>query len=193
MINLKCYPIFSNNLSNLKELSKDTSNSDDIQYMTEYQVEAVNFDAVKTEYANSLEMSEEVASSCDALLEMPESLVFIEFKNGSMKNAKRNVKDKIRDSLLIFCDIVNQNISATRESLDFILIYNIFKNPLPNKMTRDEHSNSSSRDAIGKYFMKKGHNELILFDLERFKNIYFREVHTYSKEEFAHYMKTINK
>lgn len=55
------------------------------------------------------------------------SWTIIEFKNGDMKSEKRRVKDKIRDSLLLFCDITEMRIAETRKAMDFILVYNIEK------------------------------------------------------------------
>ena len=125
MIDWKNYKIFSDNLSNLKEISKDDSDKENIDYMTDSLKEAVNFDAVKTEYTNGLNLSEENATSVDGIFEMSNHLIFIEFKNGNMKNQKRSVKDKIRDSLLIFCDITGKQVKDTREWLEFILVYNL--------------------------------------------------------------------
>lgn len=45
-----------------------------------------------------------------------------------MKNAKADVIHKLKDSLLIFCDIFNANISFTRKNALFILVYNEEKN-----------------------------------------------------------------
>ena len=90
--------------------------------MTESQIEAVNFDKFKTKYTNDLRLSEECAASADALLQTDTGLAFVEFKNGKVNN--RNVKDKIRDSLLLFCDFTQKTISYTREHVDFIVVYN---------------------------------------------------------------------
>jgi len=72
--------------------------------------------------------------------------------------------------------------------MDFILAYNLEKNPLPNQLTKGMVQESNSHTAIGKYFLQKGGQEYILLDLERFKKLYFREVHTYSQEEFEQYI-----
>lgn len=48
---------------------------------------------------------------------------------------------------------------------------------------------SHSRLEIAKYFSEKAKREFIRFDLERFKKLYFRDVHTYSEEEFESYIK----
>ena len=177
---------FKDNRNSLRELSKD--NSDGIQYMTESMIEAVDFDALKTGYVNALGLSEEAVSSVDALILTENCQVFVEFKNGDMKNEKRKVKDKVRDSLLLFCDIAKKDISYTRQYMDFVLVYNLEKNPIPNQLTKGVQE-SPSRVDIAKYFSKKAGEEFIRFELERFKKVYFRNVHTYSSEEFEDYLK----
>lgn len=188
MINWKKYKIFSDNISTLKEISKDDSKKDDIHYMTESLKEAVNFDDVKTVYTNGLQLSEETAASVDGIFEAGDRLVFVEFKNGDMGNQKRKVKDKIRDSLLLFCDVTGKQIADTREWMEFVLVYNINKNPIPNQLARERVQESQSRVDIAKYFTAKAQKEFIRFDLEKFKTLYFKEVHTYSEDEFKEYL-----
>ena len=53
----------------------------------------------------------------------------LEFKNGQMQNGKiYNVYNKIYDSLLMFNDIVKENISFCRQNVYFVLVYNEEKN-----------------------------------------------------------------
>ena len=188
MIDWKSYKIFTDNISNLKELSIDDSDKDNIHYMTDSLKEAVDFDTVKASYANDLDLSEECASSVDGIFKNSNNLVFVEFKNGNMKGEKRKVKDKIRDSLLIFGHITGVHIADTREWLEFVLVYNIEKNPMPNQVQRESVRESYSRVEIAKHFSKKAKEEFIRFGLERFKTLYFKEVHTYSEEEFEEYL-----
>lgn len=75
MIEWKKYKIFKENVSTLKEISKDDSDPKNIQYMTESMNPAINFDDVKTQYANNLELSEEVVSSVDGIFESSECLI----------------------------------------------------------------------------------------------------------------------
>ena len=53
------YETFREHISTLKECSKDHSDPDCIKFMTESQLEAINFDTVKTKYANDLVLSED--------------------------------------------------------------------------------------------------------------------------------------
>ena len=188
MIEWRKYKIFVDHKSNLKEVSKDDSDKENICYMTESLKETVDFDAVKTQYANELKLSEECASSVDGLFETTENLVFVEFKNGKMKGEKSKVKEKIRDSLLIFCDVTGKHAKDTREWLEFILVYNIDKNPMPNQIDKEPVQESKSRVDIANYFSKKAKKEFIRYDLEKFKTLYFKDVHTYSEKEFEEYL-----
>ena len=110
-------------------------------------------------------LSENCVASVDAISCTEDDIAFIEFKNGAVNN--RNVKDKIRDSLLIFCDITKKNIEYTRRKAEFVLVYNEAKNPLPNQYTKSIIQSAPSRTFISKYLAQKGKNEFILFDLFR--------------------------
>lgn len=188
MTDWKKQKIFTNNMSTLKEISRDDSNKEKIEYMTESERAAVDYDDVKTAYTNSLKLSEDNADSVDGMFEANGSLVFVEFKNGNMGNEKAKVKSKIRDSLLIFCDIMGTTIENTRKMAEFILVYNIDKNPLPNQLKKQPIQESKSRLNIAKYLCQKADKEFIRFDLERYQTLYFKAVHTYSKDEFEKYL-----
>ena len=101
------YNIFVNNIKPLQILSRDDSNTNNIHYMVDSQISAIDFDKVKEIYAKGLGISQ-TPTSIDAILPLEERFIFIEFKNGKINSEeKRNIKSKIKDSLLIFCDIVN--------------------------------------------------------------------------------------
>ena len=57
---------------------------------------------------------------------------------------------------------------------------------VPNN--KEKTQDSVSRNKIGDYIAGKANKELILFDLERYMGLYFREVHTYTQEQFADYL-----
>lgn len=189
MINVDLYPILNDNIESLKETSKDDSDTNNIQYMTTSEIAVVNFDLVKRSYVNGFGLSEEVATSVDAIVPMKDGILFVEFKNGKVNN--RNIKDKARDSLLIFLEIIGKNITFSRSNIDFVVVYNIEKNPLPNQITKGKLQETPSRIVIADFFIKKAKKELILFDLERYEKLYFRNIHTYSKEEFEEYLETL--
>jgi hypothetical protein len=178
-------------ISNLKSISYDSSRN---EYMTNSSCEVYNFDAVKTQYANSLGLTEEVASSCDGLFWSDNWRGLIEFKNG--KDIKANeIKFKILNSLLILCDINNINVSDTRSEMEFILVYNSIRKPITeaeiNQYKKDKKDiivESESKDYICKYISKKANTEYRRFGLSTYVGLYFKDVHTYDMEEFESWL-----
>jgi len=67
MIDLSAHPILARNTTTLKETSCNAQSLTN-PYMTNSTLEVINFDAVKTEYIDSLHLSE-VPNSNDALLQ----------------------------------------------------------------------------------------------------------------------------
>lgn len=116
--------------------------------------------------------------SVDALMMAFSEVLFIEFKNGNMKSEKAAVKNKVRDSLLLFCDITQKNIEYTRRNMKFILVYNGSKN-------------CPSRSLIAKHISEKANEPFISFGMEIFKGLYFKEVCTYTELEFDQYLNSI--
>lgn len=178
MIDFRNYALLVGNITTLHETSKDASNKDNIQYMTDSNVKVVDFDKVKECYHNlyAQDNQKDLISSADALAKTSESLVLIEFKNGNMQNSdqKRKVKEKLRDSLLLLSGIIDKSIAYSRVNVDFVLVYNEDKD--------------KSRLSISKHISGNANEEFIRFDLKRFKHVYLREIHTYTKAEFNRYL-----
>lgn len=182
MADLSKYPIFESNKATLKDTSADDHDGG-IAYMTESLCEVVNFDLVKSEYVRGLKLIK-IPKSNDALfLGEDGRWTFIEFKNGCMQKKIYNVRQKIFDSMLIFSDIVGCGISYTRKEMDYILVYNEERNPEDNDV-KSYIGESSSRDKIAKTLMAKGNQSYIKYGLETFKNYCFKEVFTYTEQEF---------
>lgn len=188
MINIDNYEIFKNNLSTLKEISKDDSETI-AKYMTQSTLSAINFDGVKTEYLKSFHLSDELSKSCDGLLCFNDKDILIEFKNGeSIKPS--DIKIKIKESLLILTAIITQDeIIEIKNKGVFILVYNANKNPITEQqITQENIKKSSSSQYIKQYIFEKSGKEFIRYGLEEFKK-YFNEVHTYCQEDFEEYIK----
>lgn len=183
MINIDDFEIFKNNLSTLKETSIDNHDGVD-SYMTESVLEVINFDKVKDEYIKGMRLHEVPKSNDVLYIGQDGELTFIEFKNGQMiKDKIFNVRLKIFDSLLIFTDIIGQGVNFTRTNMKYILVYNEEKNS--PEITKTTVRSSSSRDEIAKKLIEqKGKGKFIRFNLERFKNLYFNDISTYTKHEF---------
>ena len=189
MINLELYPILLDNRKSLRETSKDDSDPNDIQYMTSSETEVVNFDLVKRRYVNGFGLSEDAITSVDAIVPLEDRILFVEFKNGQVNN--RNIKDKARDSLLVFLEIIGENIAFSRSNIDFIVVYNLEKNPLPRQVQRGQLQETPARVSIADHVMGKARKEFIRFDLERYERLYYRNIHTYSKEKFEEYLQAL--
>lgn len=182
MIELKAYEIFKDSVATLKEVSLDTEHGESMLNDT---VDVINFDRVKRKYTNQLGHSENDASSVDALAYNEDTLFFIEFKNGQVKN--NDIKNKIKDSLLIFNDIVQKNISYTRKCTELIIVYNLESNPMPHQYEK-KNSSDSALIGISKHVAKLAGKEFIRFNTERYQSLYFKAVHTYTVSEFKLFM-----
>ena len=186
-INLKIY-----NTSTLKQTSKDDNNE---EYMTESQIKVINFDSVGGDkYTRNNNLSIQLKTNDVLFLHNDERYTFIEFKNGKLLDKSNRIdikklKDielKILNSMFVLGDIEGKSLNTLKEITNYILVYNEDKN-LPNE--------KNSISEIGNYFVNQGSSlsvgkntldkdEIICFGLEKFKGYCFKNVHTYSKEEF---------
>lgn len=71
------------------------------------------------------------------------------------------------------------------------MVYNLEKNPLPKQAEKGQLQETPSRVYIADRFMGKAKKEFICFDLERYEKLYFRNIHTYSKEGFEEYLQSL--
>lgn len=194
MIDLNTFQIFADHLSNLKETSIDKRDGTP-QYMTLSTREAVNFDDVKEEYVKQLGVSE-IPKSNDALFDDGKGfLVFVEFKNGFMDRPKQfAVRKKVYDSALIFADITSTGISYMRDHMKYILVYNETANQdnTPDEDLKKKRKTavqpSPAFDAFAKNMGKYANEEYVCFGLKIFQHYCFKEVHTYTEEEFNTYL-----
>ena len=176
-------PIFKQNMSTFKETSYD-KDGEEPGYMTDSQIQVINFDKVKDGYIKNLALSNTPCSNDALYFGKDNKIFFVEFKNGVLDERPRrnfNICKKIYDSLLIFNDIVNKNISFCRENLYFILVYNESKNRREACRTEQEES---SKAIISKKIHKKAKKKFVRFGLDRFEKLYFKEVFTYTESEF---------
>lgn len=179
------------NNSSLKDTSKDKK-----EYMTNSEkIKVINFDNLsKKGYSKMLRLKGQSFpfKTNDALCLDVENnkFIFIEFKNGSFSVNEKNFKEKelpqlelkIIGSMYILQEITGKSFKELREITDYILVYNKEKNP-----------HIFSAVDMGNYIVNLGTlnnkkirnlKEGISFGLEKFKGYCFKNVHTYSKEEF---------
>lgn len=179
------------NNSSLKDTSKDKK-----EYMTNSEkIKVINFDNLsKKGYSKMLRLKGQSFpfKTNDALYLDVENnkFIFIEFKNGSFSVNEKNFKEKelpqlelkIIGSMYILQEITGKSFKELREITDYILVYNKEKNP-----------HIFSAVDMGNYIVNLGTlnnkkirnlKEGISFGLEKFKGYCFKNVYTYSKEEF---------
>ncbi len=176
-------PIFKNNMTTFKETSYDKDGKEP-GYMTNSEIQVINFDKVKDCYIKDMSLTGKPCSNDALYIGKNSKIFFVEFKNGNLEKNKQkifNVYNKIYDSLLIFNDIVHQNISFCRENLYFILVYNESKNCSEERETKQE---DSPKAMISKRIHNKAKKKFVRFGLEKFEKIYFKEVFTYTESEF---------
>ena len=179
------------NTSTLKQTSKDDNNQ---EYMTESTIRVINFDSVGGDkYSKNNKLNIQLKTNDVLFLHNDKKYTFIEFKNGKLldKTNKIDIKKlkdielKILNSLFVLGDIEEKSLSSLKEITDYILVYNEEKNT-PNER--------NSISEIGNYFINQGNissektkterEEIICCGLEKFKGYCFKNIHTYSKEEF---------
>lgn len=108
--------------TSLKETSYDSEHR---EYMTESSVAVVNFDQVKADYMKKHKHSVKDAKSVDALARgIDGNLYMIEFKNGDCKKEAADIRLKIKDSLLILCDLCDKRLHDARKEIIFVLVIN---------------------------------------------------------------------
>ena len=188
---IKKMDLKSYNTSILKQTSKDDNNE---EYMTESTIRVINFDSIGGDkYSKNNKLNIQLKTNDVLFLHNDKKYTFIEFKNGKLvdKTNKIDIKKlkdielKILNSLFVLGDIEEKSLSSLKEITDYILVYNEEKNT-PNER--------NSISEIGNYFINQGNissektkterEEIICFGLEKFKDYCFKNVHTYSKEEF---------
>lgn len=170
--------IFSNNEEEFAKISLDDCNQ---VSMTRSTKKAVNFDKVKTKYLSNNSFSNDKLKSCDALFSHHMGHTLIEFKNG--KFCINEVRIKIADSLLIIEDIKKVNIvSIAKKEIEFVFVYNEVVNA--GRITASQNKIHSHLQGLAKM-------EYIYFDLERYKGVYFKDVHTYTAAEFDTYIENL--
>lgn len=192
--------IFIDNKKPLFEVSKDSSDKENPVYMVGIDEDiskdiVIDFDDVKTAFCKKFHKSNEVFKSADALLysEVKNKLIFVEFKNGKVKD----VKTKLKDSLLVFSNIVDVDLKFCRKYLEYIVVYNYEKNKQYVEQEKDKYrkegqnkSQSLNREYIEgfvKPLFRLAKDEIILWDLKLMKDICVSEVHTYTVNEFIKY------
>ena len=196
--------IFINNKKSLFDVSLDDSDKNNPVNMVDADKDiskdiVIDFDDVKTDFCSKFHKSNEVFKSADALFYsvVKNKLILVEFKNGNVKD----VKTKLKDSLLVFSNIIDVDLEFCRKYLEYIVVYNYEKNKKYIEQEKDKHrkeeqnkSQSLSKEYIEgfvKPLFRLAKDEIILWDLELMQDICVSAVHTYSVDEFVEYYSKI--
>ena len=183
MANISAIDMLSNAQSTLQYTSRYGFASA-LAYMVSSQLQVIDFDQVKDEYARSLSVSQ-LPKSCDALYieEAEEEWYLIEFKSGVITNSKYELRQKLYDSLLVLSDVIGEGISFMRQHLRFVLVYDASKNPAENG--ESVASESTSLRKLKKYFIEeKAGGRFIEFGFSFFEGLYLKQVYTMTVDEF---------
>lgn len=170
----------------LCETSKDEQHN---EYMTNCKMNVIDFDEYKDYYIKELNLPNiydkqnniktRNIKSNDALFVTNDEIYFIEFKNGSISQTDTfNIHTKLYDSLLIILDTLCENVSYSKKKVSYILVFN------EEKKHKAKSFDSSSLQYLSSRFSELAKNEIIQFNLHKFKDIYLNEVHTYTKSQF---------
>ena len=172
----------TSNVKTLHDISSDNANS---EYMTESTFPAVDFDGAKDSYSLKCGGSTRGCRSNDALVILEpgkQNFIFIEFKNGCISSSREleKIRSKIAESLLIFNDMLGENLSFDREHINYILVYNQSKN---SSFEQDRGSYLTKMVTIlGKYskmdYLIKGfdHYRLFFNKVQTLNEIEFKEI-----------------
>lgn len=181
-INFEYDEILKNNISTYKETSKSSKEK---KILIDSDLVCVDFDNVKKEYTHKKGIKE--PRSADALVLTKECEYFIEFKHAKMDSSqKRKSVEKAKDSLIIFSDLKDCDFRDIRERAHFILVYSLEK----NKEEKENQINQlkEKRKSFANILYKKAKEEYILFGMDKLKNFYFNNVHTFDENEFMEYI-----
>jgi len=164
-------------LDTLKNTSLDHDNN---EYMCQSLKEVINFEDFVEEYYTFYGLKGKCDAPADALYINKDSIYYlIEFKNGVINSkTKRNIKDKMKSSILSLIGNIDGSMPFVRERVIFILVYNEKKNEDP---LFDLKSNLA----------KKAGAPIYRFDLKKYKGIFFENVFTYNENEFNTFVSKI--
>ena len=156
--------------STWKECSFDDSRAESM--IDDDTQRVINFDKVKTGYLNDLGKTEECAASVDAIGEDDQGCVYmVEFKNGEID--KEQIRNKIMESLLIYCDITHTTLKTTRETMEFILVYN------------EKNKKFQGKEQKAIYLAQLAKSSCSLYELDKYKGFCLHNAYLMSAKDFA--------
>lgn len=166
----------------IKETLTKVSQDDFGNSVIENTQEVYNFDKIAEQVARRYRASKP-ARSCDALyIKDADNIFLMEFKNTrSSRVPKNHLKQKAYDSVMTLLCAVDPALSLeeVRKKVTFVVIYN-------NAETNAEHiAESKAIDQMKeKMYELSNRKRVILFGLEIYKDVFYKDVYTLDKTEF---------
>ncbi len=192
MNNLWNYKTYKQNRSDFLKTSYDSKNN--ISLSNSKYDNVVDMDSAKDWYANNVDSNfSKYYLSVDALSIINNQVVFVEFKDCDVRKERKNILQKVHDSISLHCSVTRESVFDVRNCYDFILVYREKKNyskafgvkQLTIDIPQDEHP----MRRFQKWFSYKAGNwEMILFGFHELQGKLFRGVHTYSESQFAKFL-----
>ena len=139
------------------------------EYMTESTLNVIALDDLKKEYLQKIGLEENLANSADAMTADKEYTYIIEFKNGDIE--PRQVENKLKDSVMMLCDIWRRTTSDTRKDIIFVLVYN------------EEYKKKHQTEKLAIAMANNAGRPHPMWGLDK-ANTYVKKAVIYNKEEF---------
>ena len=212
MKNLLNNSIFTNNISNFRDISFDSRNNEyliDENYSI-HSNSAINFDDVMKEHIRSFGIIDKRLKSVDSVIfsEKLNKIFFIEFKNGRIEVPETSqstdyqtriinglnieiaklkldlIRTKVKDSITACCEIFSKNPNFFRENCYFILVYNENKN---NCIMPDNLENPGFTSLLQSY-SQISQTHFHNFGMGVLEKLCVDEVRTFTPKEFEDFI-----
>lgn len=176
MIDLDAYSVFADYKASLKETSEDKQNK---QYMMpEAEESVVHFENATKAFVKNRGIvipknEPQPLKAVDALMVKDGLILFVEFKNG--KNIDpRDLRDKIRHSILTFLAVTSLTMADLQASAVMIVVYN------PDAVKSETKLSAAVARNAGECIFSRG--------LGYIQRMFLREVRAYTPKEFEEYL-----
>lgn len=167
--------------SEIKKTLKETSRDDYGNCVIDFSQEVYHFDQITEKVADSYRISKP-QHSCDALhIKDRNDIYLIEFKNvRASRVPKKHLKLKAYDSIMTLqmAFFPEYSLDEIKEKVNLVVVYN-------NEGVVEKEQASRAFDSIKeKMRAYAGNHEEILFDLEIYKNVLYKNIFTVEKGKF---------
>ncbi len=165
----------------IKSTLRETSKDDDGNILIDDLQEVYNFDIV-TEIIAGVYRNKKPLCSCDALfIKNKDEIFLIEFKNARKSRVpKKQLCEKAFDSIMTLqvAFFPNFSIEDLRKKVNLIFVYN-------NEGVAEKELESPYFDKIkSKFAQISNYNSTILFGLDKYKGIFYKNIMTVEKQIF---------